>query len=487
MSRLGLFCVSFVFAAAGCSAIPPGGDPALDPALSGCPSGAPLGKLVVAPISTLSLSTVEVAKGWKASETGALDRESIRSDLIRALQASRRWDAVSAGSAQAISGAWFERDDWVLEVELGNLETHFDGRNGWWIPNIVNFFLNTPFAWFVATEDYSLSFEVILTLASGDCGRVVASQRFPVRVSGSFDEFDRGWQLLGPITSSLDSDGWRGIAEKLLPAARLKLAVQVALESAGRLSTALASPVLRDGLRKTLVLAVGVTDYEDPRALPPLAHAREDARRVASEFLELGALPEHVVTLTDAAATVAAVTSAVTEHLGRARDGDTVVLTVSGYGTRDTNGRPAILLYDSTPATRLLDLEELRRMLAQLRGEKILVVDAGFDGRGRSAAVGPRRSSSDPGLGASPVSTLLAGRSSDAALAPDHLGSGLLTYHFVRRLADLGRDGRSLGVEALFANVQASVAEDAELLGERQVPVLLGSGKVVFETRRAVR
>jgi hypothetical protein len=193
-----------------------------------------------------------------------------------------------------------------------------------------------------------------------------------------------------------------------------------------------------------------------------------------------------VIALTDAGATTAAVGSAIVEHLGRAREGDTVVLAVSAYGTRDARDRPALLLHDSTPAAGLLDLEELRRTLSKLPGEKLLVVDAGFGGRGRSAATS-RRATADVALEPGLVSTILAGRRGDAALAPEHLGGGLLSYHVVRRLAELERDGGRLGVEALFADVQAAVSEDAELLGERQVPVLAGSGKVVFETRKESR
>lgn len=291
-------------AGVGCSTIPPGGDPALDPALrrsapGGTPGGSLLGRLVVAPIGSVSLSSVEAAKGWKLGETSALDRESLRAGLVRSLAASGRWDAVRAGSEDALHEAWRAHDDWVLTLAIENVETHFEGRNGWWIPNIVNFFLNTPFAWFVATEDYTLTFDATLTIASGDCGRVVVSRRIAQSTRASFDEFDRGWQLLGPITSSLDAEGWRGIAEKLLPGARREVTVRATLEAADQLTHALESPAIQESLRKTLVLAIGVTDYEDPRALPPLPHARGDAERVASEFLALGALPQHIVTLTD--------------------------------------------------------------------------------------------------------------------------------------------------------------------------------------------
>lgn len=469
---------------AGCSAIPPGGDAARDDrvvALARVPR-AKLGQVAVAPVASVSLAVDEAAKGWTPSQVEALASEGVRREVARALEATGGWDAVRLGTAASPAEAWRERDDWVLSVEIAELRTKFDGRNGWWIPNIVNFLLNTPFAWWVATEEYSLSLEARVTVASGETGEVVGRSALPIRSHGTFDEFDRGWQLLGPIVSSLDAEGWRGIASRLFPEARRELAAQVALESERLLREARENPGFADSQRKTLVLAVGVGGYEDPRAMPPVPFAREDALRVATAFDRLGSLPQHVVALTDDAATVAAVSSRIAEHLGRAREGDSVVFWFSGYGTRRADGKPALLLHDSSPGSGVA-LEELARTLAALPGDKLLVVDAAFSGGAR--AIGSGSKPSDPRAdaalaGAEGVSVLLAARPGEGALAPEHLRSGLLTFHALRALERLGRgsDGdagtarRRVALRELFAAVEPAVTEDAEFLGSAQVPVL---------------
>lgn len=465
----------------GCSAIPPGGDPASDARVQSLARAARprLGRLCVAPVVSLTLAVDEAAKGWRPSESEALAEGTVRRDLAQGLAASGSWDGIRLGEAATAAEAWAQRDDWVLSVEVSELRTRFDGRNGWWIPNVVNFLLNTPFSWWVATEEYSLTLEATVTLTSGDTGSLVGRSVLPIQAHGTFDEFDRGWQILGPIVSSLDAEGWRGIATKLFPEARRELAVEVSLEADRLLRAARETTAFDEAQRKTLVLAVGITSYEDPHALPPVPYAREDAGRVAATFERLGVLGHHVVTLADGAATVAAVTSRIAEHLGRAHEGDSVVLWFSGTGTRLADGRPAILLHDSPPGAGL-PVDELAKALAAVPGDKLLVLDTSFAGAGRSIVGGsrPNGSAADAELlEASGVSAVLAGRPGDTALAPDHLKSGLLTFHALRALERLGHDSRRVALREVFAALQPAVAEDAEFLGAEEVPVLVERGQ----------
>jgi hypothetical protein len=252
---------------AGCSEIPAGGDPAADPRIQAlAPSGDPrLGALAVAPVVTLTLAPDEVSKGWRLDEVAVLDADGVRGSVVRALATSGRWEEVRIGEADTLADAWQHHDDYVVSVAIENLRTRFDGHNGWWIPNIINFVCNVIPAWWVATEEYSLSFDAHVTLTSAESGARIRGANIPVTVSGTFDEFDRGWQLLGPIHSSLDAEGWRGIATTLLPAAQRELAVRLTLELERAVRAISGGEELREARRKTLVLVVGVTHYQDPR------------------------------------------------------------------------------------------------------------------------------------------------------------------------------------------------------------------------------
>ena len=368
----------------------------------------------------------------------------------------------------------------MLTLELRNLRTRFVGRNGWWVPNILNFFFNAFWlSWFVATEEYALSLEGSVGLTSVDSGAEIWRGVVRVEVSGTFDDFDRGWQFFGPIASSLDGNGWRGVAEKLLPAARLELAGAVAVAADQAIRDAIATRTLGAETGKVLALTIGVSSYEDSRAFPPLPYAASDAAAVASSLASLGLLPRNIRSLTDSEASSAAVRSALREHLGRARPQDVIVLHFAGYGARTPDGKPALLLRNATRdgTSGWLPLEEVVRAMGDLPGRKLVIVNAGFGGRGRSIAVSgatPATLELSPGES---TSLVLADGGGDAVLAPDYLRAGLLSYHFVHALQSL--DERPPGAPVLLdggiAALSLQVAEDAENLGSHQVPRVLNA------------
>jgi hypothetical protein len=363
----------------------------------------------------------------------------------------------------------------LLHVEVHDLRTTFDGRNGWWIPNMVNFCVNSFFlAWFVATEEYSLGFVADAWVQSVDSGVEVWRGRFPIGASGTFDDFDHGWKFFAPIFTSLEGDGWRTVAEKLLPAARSKLAATVAIEADKGLRDAASKPAFAESTGKVLVLSVGVGECSDSKTFPPLPYAREDAQSVASAFVRLGLAPRNVVTLVDSAATRDALAAAIQDHLGRAHPDDVIVFHFAGYGTILRTGEPALALHDATrddDAKGLLPLDELVSRLKPLPGRKLIVIDAGFSGVGRSiAANGPSRRP-EPQVDGS-VSLVVADAGEGSAFAPDYLKSGLLTYHFVRgldRLRDLP-PGATAALDDVVSVLGANVTEDAEMLGLKQAP-----------------
>jgi hypothetical protein len=476
-------------ALAGCSNIPEGDDAALDPEVAAIArSGGPrLGRLAVAPISSLGLAADEAAKGWQPGDSPVMDLERVRLEVIRALEATGRFERVRPAGTNALSEAWRERDDFVATIEIENARTTFEGHNtGLWVLNIANWLFWIVPSWFVATEEYSFALDATVTVRSAESGALIERRPVlrggkPIQVSGDFDELDRGWQFFGFIAPSFDREVWLRIASRLFPAARSALAAGVATSIDGILGPSANAPRLEETRRKALALVVGISRYQDPVQLPPLPFAAADARSVRDALGRCSVAADHATTLLDSGATLAGVRHAFETELSRARDGDTVLLYFAGYGTRTQDGAPALLMTEATAGgdEGRLPFSELASLLAGVKGRKLLVIDAGLGGRGRSVgARGAATTGDDLAAFAADSSlvAILAGEAQDPALEPEHLGAGLLTYHLVSGLdgaADTDKDGHVTAHE-LFNHVRPRVVAEAALLGERETPRAIG-------------
>jgi hypothetical protein len=102
-------------------------------------------------------------------------------------------------------------------------------------------------------------------------------------------------------------------------------------------------------------------------------------------------------------------------------------------------------------------------------GTKLLVIDGAFN----AIPGGPARADDLALVGDVPgLATILASGAEEPALAPAHLGSGLLSFHFERGLAgaaDEDRDGHVDAAEAYRYARRWVVAESA-LQGQLQTP-----------------
>ena len=484
-TRLLPVAAALVIAATGCSNIPAGHEAAQDPDVQAVLSahGPKLGTLAVAPIESICLAQDEEAKGWNPTQSPAIDLEKMRGALVSDLVAAGSFDRVQAVGPEALGDAWRERDDFVATIAITNLRTTYEGhRVGLWVLNMANWLFWIVPSWFVATEEYSLTFDATLTLASAESGAVIdrrpiLREKKPIRVEGQFDELDRGWQFWGWIGPSFDDKVWLGIASKLFPAAQSELAGAATRAVDEVLRARSDSKQLAAMRRKTLGLALGVSRYQDPVALPPLPFAADDARSVRDALVSRGVPPEHLEVLADSAATTAAVTRAFADGLSRAREGDTTLVYFAGYGSRDQDGAPVLLLSEAKAdgAEGRLGFAELAKLLREVKGEKLLVLDCGLAGGSRSVVTkgaAPRADdlavfAQDPSL-----SVILSSGSAEPALAPEHLASGLFTYHFadaLRGAGDEDKDGRISATE-LFNYVRPRVVGESALLGERETP-----------------
>lgn len=224
--------------------------------------------------------------------------------------------------------------------------------------------------------------------------------------------------------------------------------------------------------RKIAVL-VGVDRYRHP-AFPDLKFAAADAEAVAA-LLQTpdGGSFDEVVLLDEAElttrASVLARLRATRAGMGR---GDTFLLYFSGHGTLslDREGEPRLYLLpgDADPGDlehTALDLEGLREFLASLPAQrKGLIVDACFNGRGKSAIDPSVEAKMDEMVSRVAQSTVRGLASGEAhlfastlgrpAFEDPELGHGVYTHYLLQSMtwargtADLDRDGLLTAWEA---------------------------------------
>ncbi len=225
---------------------------------------------------------------------------------------------------------------------------------------------------------------------------------------------------------------------------------------------------------KRVAIVVGVSAYDDP-AFDDLEFADDDAALVADTLAaETGGGFEQVVLAADPSATTRA---AILEQLRRAaeplRAEDVLVVYFSGHGTvaevgDDGGSRLFLLPRDAAPADlpgTAVDLSELRLFFSTLKPQrKALVIDACFNGRGKSSvnpglvprveellATASRSDLSALGSGEAHLYATSLGR---AAFEDPNLGRGIYTHYLVqamsweRSAADLDLDGVITAYEA---------------------------------------
>lgn len=470
----------------GCSAIPAGENPEQDPAvLALARRDVPkLGRLGVAPLTSIGLTPEELQKGWRPRADVAFRARDFDRALLTTLSASGSYERVRTMETGALSEAYAQQDDFLLQIRLKDLQSVYEGRNGWWIPNILNWFFWMVPAWWVATEEFTLSATAELTLVSAESGAVLASEELEATARGSFDEFDRGWHFFGFVYTPLDPERWQRIAGRLFPEVRKQLVVAAALRSDALLRRVVSSADYEEQRRKTLVFAVGVSRYSDGLARPELPFAAGDARAVVEAVEGLGVDGSRTELILDGAASVASVRSSLATQLARARPGDNVLVYFAGYGSRDAAGQPLLLLHDVEQGGGALPVSELLAELARFPGQKLVVLDAGFDAGPRCIRAGGAAVELAPGEQAS---LLLAASSGESVLAQDYLGHGLLTHRFLRALgdpqSDTSAEGR-LDAGELFTATREGVVAEAALLGVRQRPLLVGSSRFFLPAAR---
>lgn len=405
-----------------------------------------------------------------------VDETALRRELGKWIDASESFARVRVAEGEDEFArrldAWGARDDLLLDLELRDFHTSFDGHNWLWIPNVLNWAYWIVPSWFVATEEYSLGMQGVARLRQLSGGPVLKEVSVDVEVTGTFGEFERGWQFFGPIYPSLGAKNWRKVARALWPAARAQLGRKLAL-ALREPAQALEGQLQTRELSKTLVLIVGISHYEDTVLLPTLPYAANDARAAGAALARAaGLLPLQVFERLEAQATRAGVESALSELKDRARAGDSVVIYFAGYGGRDDAGRPRLLL--NGPAEQAsLSFEDLAGLLKPIAGAKALLLDCGFDdGQGRAVA-GAKPADAAGEIArlaqASGAGVLAATTPSGSFLAPGHLKQSLFAASLLEGLGGLAdRDHDSvLSFAELSDYVRTKTTAESAFLGTR--------------------
>lgn len=489
--RLALAALSVVFCVlgSGCSNIPTGRKA---PESLGGDVGEPIPMRIAVAPCTIELDKQEKPKGYKPDEV--VDADAFSEELVRWVQASGVFAEVRGARGKTrvaqLDDAWEQKEDLLLEVALKRFRVKFDGHNNWWIPNIVNWVMFLFPSWFVATEEYTLSFTCELTLRSVDSNQVLHTAEVKASASGTFDEFDRGFQLLGFIFPSNDAENWRMVAGRLLSAARSNLGELMAKELRNSFRDRLKRDDVRSKMHKTMALVLGVTHYQDAERFPPVPFAGSDARRVADALHASSGLPKRLIaTRVGSEATRGNAEQAIAELNERARPGDQLLVYFAGYGFRNDAGHGHILLNDLSGASSL-SLKKLGQLLKDVSGEKLIVLDCAFDGQNRSQ--GSKKGNAKAAQAeaealskAANATVVFSTQPGSSCQAPDTLQAGLFTHHLAEGLtgaADQDEDGTVTHAE-LFAFAAKRTRMESAYFGAPQSPLAVGEEDHPFKLR----
>ena len=115
--------------------------------------------------SNVSIAPIKIAvkgagqEGYKL--TPIARAEMLQTQLQRWIEGGglfRRVVTLKDEEGQTVDGqAWVAGTDLIVETTVTQLNTSFKDHNGWWVPNMVNWFMFMIPAWWVATDEYQVT------------------------------------------------------------------------------------------------------------------------------------------------------------------------------------------------------------------------------------------------------------------------------------------------------------------------------------------
>lgn len=400
-------------------------------------------------------------------------------------------------SARTMEEAWERGFDAVLSTEFRELEVFYDGVNGWYLPNIVNWlFLLVP-SWWVKDEVYGARARFEISLRSTRSGRLLYRSELTAEFKRSLNDFQRGWQLFGifRVPSSLGESNWRSISRHLLPGLLREVQVQVVAALADDFRKVTLSADFERMLETKLGVVIGISRHKD-YSIPKLKYTEEDALSVF-KFLtgpEGEDVPErNVRLLTNERASRIGILAALDFLADKSRACDSAVIYFAGYGAAvakdagesgDDKTRAYLVPYDADRgdvAATCISFDELEQKVAKVEArEVVIILDTGFSGDAgaRSLEGGGLPELFQETLKIPGRFILSSGQPGEGAVEVDDHRHGIFTFYLLEGLkgpADADGDGRvTLG--ELHEYLKAKVGEETEMEGSAQHPRLQGEG-----------
>lgn len=386
--------------------------------------------------------------------------------------------------------------DLLLIPRVSRHDVSFVAASGWWIPStLVCSLFWWPTFW-IADEVWAATVEMEWELVFVRNGQTLwGPSRQIARTTTRMDDFDRGWDLLGPwgiplFTHSglgVEESNFRAAGERLLPSA-LALAQGKLLAEIG--THLRATPITTRGVEaKNFALVIGV-DQPSPDSPRRLLAANKDATAMGDYLLDpKGGNTERsgLSLLRNEQATLESVNAFLNVRMRKLAPNDHVTIYFAGYGATDNDGRGYLLLADSDPSNlpaTALSLTALALALEQTPAESATIyLDASFG----PSPVGRtwNRERSGDGLNPRYLQRLtdrrghLLLRASDTqqvALEYEAEGHGLFTLYLLEALyhANLDDNPTQVSLAEAFSWVHERVPPGASLLGSQQTPQLHG-------------
>ncbi len=291
-------------------------------------------------------------------------------------------------AAEVLDAAFAQRADLVATFTVRRHAVHYKERNGWFVPNLVNFFTWVWTAWFVADEQYVGELEIDAVIRATGSQKVVFRETLKAAPEKSLDHFDRGWMFTGVITVPgwLEIENYQRAAEVLIPHARNEVATALATSLT---AISLGGAAIANDLEHSRALCVGVGRYA---RVPDLRVATDDAKGFASLLVapERGGLPSrNVVLLTDredraeTLPTRDRIVAALDRQIQGLRDRDAFYFYFSGYAFEhygEVYLAPNDLDPRGAPLRTALPLSELGKRLERCPARQVVILDTSFGG-----------------------------------------------------------------------------------------------------------
>jgi len=461
-------------------------------------------KLAVAPVTMPPLPSAEESQNG-ASERFAVtgDPNLIREDIVEALNYSGIFDAVATLDLpqedcrleEAMKTAWEKDYDIILSLNVKSIEVFYDGVNGWYMPNVLNWlFLMIP-SWWVKDEVYGSNMTCEMEIRSVRSGNLLYSKEFSVEFRRSLNDFQRGWQLFGifRVPGSLGESNWRKVNKRLFPGLLHEIKVQTALSMQNDFLQAAREPDFEKKLETRLGLIIGISRYGD-YDITKLKYAEEDAIAIHKHLAgndETGIAKRNFMLLANEHATRKGMLDSLDRIKAKSRARDSIIIYFAGYGMKSSpeesgSGSDAelYLVPFDADSHNLQDtcirLEDIEKRLEGINAREIaLILDTSFgtDMESRSLSGNEGETPLLKELLRTPGRyALISGRIGEGAMEIDDHRHGVFTFYLLEGLkgaADADKDA-AISLGELHEYLSGKVTEETQMEGSVQHPQLRG-------------